>query len=499
MAGMSHTHIVDGSEPRTVRRIITIIIAVAVLLGVLWLLGFLWFAPVWRALTITLYRTLWAILLFAVGLSVVWLTLTRFESFALTALALIVMLVALLGLGVASGYMADRALLDQSHVTTERDAATLSYAPRAPLDVADAVGPRNLGATTGNRELAYTYLPADGEWTGLVARRGIGVGYEKTQVMRLPLTGGVTTKDVAFCTFNANAGRRLEGMLPGNSLDLTIANQTGPTVTWDHGDAFAACEDGTPRVFQPLVKWTGFPFPHPVAAGVAIYDGHTGTLTVKDTIDAGTPVYPMSLAARQRDALKASGSFWDYVFDRAGYRDTASDEDDPNGENRSEISLERDDGTGQYVTPLTVPGSSSSVVGVSAIDSGTVNAGQVAPLTIHLWKNGATRAANSAIAQQITGDKLQGYKATGLKVFEIVPAEHGAWRATVGKTQSVLYVASVSPDGTITLDDMDDGTGDDKDSTTVGRTSKNPKDMTVKELRAEIDTLLDELETRSDK
>ena len=138
---------------------------------------------------------------------------------------------------------------------------------------------------------------------------------------------------------------------------------------------------------------------------------------------------------------------------RAGFEDTSKDEEDPNGENRAEFSLGSEDGkTSYYVTPLTPRGASSNIVALGTVTSDAqVKAGELNPYTIYRYPSEEVRQANSSVATTITGDILAGYKSSGLKVFEVVPAEDGSWVASIGKEQSTLYRAVIAVDGSITL------------------------------------------------
>lgn len=91
-------------------------------------------------------------------------------------------------------------------------------------------------------------------------------------------------------------------------------------------------------------------------AGLALYDGRTGKLTITtDTTAVPGPSYPLSIAARQREATAAVGSFTDWWFERSGWD---ASEDGANAGNESEFTLQYRDGSGSsaYVTPLTPQG-----------------------------------------------------------------------------------------------------------------------------------------------
>lgn len=476
-----------------------IVIAVVLTVLILGALCWWWLGPVAHALVTLAYSHWWlifALVIIGAGLYAAdeWCSIV--PAIACAGIAFVVAL----GSTAAASYVTDRAYLKS--VRVEGDAGSLSFEERAPWDVADQVSSRNLGATTGNQREPKTYLATEGVWTASVERRGFATGYEAVQVMRIPLKGAVSAKDVSFCKFNDKADRKLSGIWPNNSLDALIARRTGLTVTWDKDDAYAICDGDTPRIVVPLTKTVGFPYPHKAYGGTAVYDGRSGELTVTDDPKVPGPSYPMSLMARQRSALRSTGSWWDMVFDRAGWRTTMGDEDDPNGANRSEITLATTGGKGEYVTPLTMPGSSNSIVALATgASTPTVKAGGLNALTV--GKYSTPRQANSAVAQSITGDILEGYKATGLKVFEVTPAKDGTWTASIGKAQTVLYRATIARDGTIRLDgdeDGENGTNDDSKPSLgdIESDSDDLSSMNAGQIRERIQRLLDELSRRAE-
>ena len=248
-------------------------------------------------------------------------------------------------------------------------------------------------------------------------------------------------------------------------------------------------------MYVPLVTLKLLPVPHDVPAGVAIYNGKTGELRIQKEIKSDLPLYPKSVAEEQRSASQASSGFLDWIFRRAGWEDTSVDKGDPNGDNRAEFALTTTSGQTQFVTPLTPRGSSSSIVALGTVPaSGRVSAGELNPYTIHRLEQ--PRQANSTVAARITTEKLDSYKATGLSVFEVVPADTGRWTATIGKDQNILYHASIAQDGTITLTG---GSSQQAEKRTPAATGSigDISGLTDAEIRASIDALLDELEKRA--
>lgn len=404
---------------------------------------------------------------------------------------------------VSSGYVVPHQLAQK---TQSQSAEDLDFRQRVPYDVASATSNRNLGNTTGDATGNIKAMPAEGDYgvySTSVERRGLFKGYESTQTLTAPLYGSTSAKNVEFCEFSDSAKLKLSGWAPSNNMVRAIQWQTSASTKVNKGDALVRCEDGTPMVYAPLTKLDGdLFFPQRVPAGVAVYNGETGELTIEQELETDLPLYPKSVAENQREALTRSGSFFDWVFKRSGFEDTSKDGEDPNGENRAEFGLANSDGTKQYfVTPLTTRGSSSSIIALGTIESaGVIKSGALHPYVVNKYDQ--AQQANSSIASRITGEVLGGYRASGLSVFEVVPSEDGTWTATVGKEQTVLYRAIIHPDGTIDLLDAKGNTvaGDGESSKEEGSgisTDKPIEEMTNDELTELGDQILDELASRS--
>lgn len=343
------------------------------------------------------------------------------------------------------------------------ETASNSYVERAPQQVAIASAARNLQETVGT--VGITKSVADegefGLWNTIVTRPGIGVGYESVQAVDVPLYGTVPSSNVALCTFDyEEANHRLAGALPQNNLARLIYQNTPLSVGFDGADMYGYCAEDTPYVVVPLQQVHGFYAAEWTVYGVAQYNGSTGELRiltdVEDVADIPGPTYPMSMAERQRGAMKTDGSYDDWFFNRIGYETTAKDAEDPNGNNNSEFQLRKTDSADiAYVTPLTTRGESTTIVGTSEMDAKFTGQGRN-DLIISRFPEDATRAANSTVVDDLmtTYSNLTDW-ATGLEVFEIVPASDGNWVASIGKSQSVLYRAEIHADGTFILTDAD--------------------------------------------
>ena len=486
------------------------VLAVALLLGLLvWLWGAQAGHFLWSMLRPGLPALLVGIILATIA-GVIATSLTRGlhsdDRFIVTAGSMgIALLVGLIPtLTIVNGYVVPKSY---NEIMEEAPAGDLDFRQRVPYDVATAMSARNLGDTTGDTTGSIKALPAEGDhgqYTTSVIRRGFAQGYESTQTLSPKLIGSAGAQDVQFCDFGDSATLRLGGGMPRNNLGRAIMWRTSPSTLIDTDDALVRCEDGTPMVYVPLTKLDGSIFlPKRIPGGVAVYNGETGDLQIHKELETDLPLYPQSVARNQREALTRTGSFTDWIFGRSGYEDTSKDGEDPNGDNRAEFALASRDGKQQvHVTPLTSRGSSSSIVALGTTRAdGKIISGQLNPYVVHKYADGEPRQATSAIAARITGEVLSGYMASGLTVFEVVPAEEGTWAATIGKDQAVLYRATIHPDGRIDLVDAKgkdiSGTSTSEGSESAPRADKPLEDMTAAELKSLADDILEELAGRA--
>ena len=391
----------------------------------------------------------------------------------------------------------------------EVESNELSFRERAPYDVAVAMSKRNMGDTVGTATGYIKAIPALGDhgmYSTSLERREYFTGYESTQFMQVPLYGQARSSEVEMCDWSEDASLRFGGMAPGNNLARAIYQQTPAHVSVAERDHVVVCEDDRPILYAPLIKLSGFPFAIEVPAGVAIYDGKTGELTIEENYEGEIPVYPSGISAKQRVSTHASEGWIDYMFrHRAGWEDTASDESDPNGNNRAEFNLASEDASETYkVTPLTRRGDAQSIIGLGTLQANKVESGKLNTYHVNRYPEGEHRQANSTVADTITADILGGYRASGLTVFEVVPSLDGTWRATVGKAQSINYRAIIDVDGNVELYDSNGNrVGGDRDSTSEDGEAPDldlgqPLDqMSPDELRDAMDMILDELSERA--
>jgi hypothetical protein len=300
---------------------------------------------------------------------------------------------------------------------------------RAPYVIAVAQARPNLGDSPG--DIAGTkYLPDTETFSTLVEARGWLAGYQTTLEQTIPLTGRGNGRR---CEFGPEADARVSGWF-GHNLGRLVASKAR-WVRFDGDDVYAYCDRDTPKVVLPLKQQDGWLAVTERPAGVAVYDGGTGAVTVLPNGDGiPGPTYPISLASAQRESTHALSDLWDYVFGRAGW-ETTDEEQDINADNNSEFTLPHDGG-GSYVTPLTGRGSATSISAISTVDV-RATGDALAPIVVHqldpAW------VSTSAIAQRIQADYQDIPNWQNLRILEVAPIDGTRWVATIGNDQNVLY------------------------------------------------------------
>ncbi len=339
-----------------------------------------------------------------------------------------------LGVGwlVYGAYLQDRAYMATAQIATDPVPA---LSARSPYVVGEAQAAPHLGDVTG--EIAdITYLPDSDRFGTLVERRGWLAGYEVGLVQEVPLGG--SGRSQVRCPFDLEkADARISGWFTHN-LGRKISS-VKRWVRFDADDAYVTCSDGTPVVVVPLKRQTGLFVVTERPAGVALYDGRTGKVTVTtDTTAVPGPSYPLSLAARQREGTAAVGGFSDWWFERSGWD---ASEDGANEGNESEFTLRYGDtsvgGAGSaYVTPLTPQGEASSVVAVSTVPT-RHKGGGLAPMTVH--RLDPAWSSPKALVALIKAEYRDVCCYNDDQVFEVVPTGGSTWTATVGSEQNIRF------------------------------------------------------------
>ena len=408
----------------------------------------------------------------------------------------------------------------------------LSYANRAPYDVANRISSSFLGDERGHGTGIMKAIPARsdaGRYSTSLITPGVAKGYDAVQVIDLPLYGTPGNGNVMFCHYDKDKAKlRLGGWALWNSLDKKIARTTSPSTTWERDDAVATCEgakNDNPMLYVPLMKRTNAAFfPQRVFGGVAVYNGSTGELKIYDDLKTDLPLYPKSLAEAARNSTGVKNGYWPWLFhmsSNGGYDDTSKDANDPNNPNISEFGLASEDHKSSfYITPLTARGSSTSISAIGQVESsGEMKSGEYRDFKIFPAKANEARSANSNIASSI--QSMLAEKATNMHVMEIVPAQNGNWAASIGNDQSVKYRAIINKDESIDVYDKDGNvivttrsgvkgspvsgdsgdngsTGSNDDTVTIPTNGRKLSDMSNDELKKIANQITDELIKRAD-
>lgn len=323
---------------------------------------------------------------------------------------------------------------DQVYAATIQvtDTPMPELAERAPYSVSAAQVRPNLGDIPGNTQ-ETTFVPVNEKFATLVEKRGSFTGYETLLEQQIGESGRNTPTQ---CRFDAAADRRFGGLF-ANSLGRYI-NTHQRWVNWEESDAYGYCDGDVPMVVVPLTEQEGFLIITEKPAGVALYNGKTGALEIRDNAKGiPGPSYPLSLAADQRASSAAMGGFWDWVWSRAGW-ELPDEADSVNSGNDSEFTLATADRKQElYVTPLTGRGSATAISAISAVDA-HLTASALNPVTV--YRTDPVWLSPNTITERIRsnfGDVFAQQREAG--VYELAPLDGDRWVATIGSPQNMLY------------------------------------------------------------
>lgn len=346
------------------------------------------------------------------------------------------------GLGAIGWFVTHEYLVDKEYsasVTVVTDGVP-DLTERAPFNVAAEQARPNLGDSSGN-VVDTSYQSDQDSYSTLVEKRSAAnlAGYELVLDQRVPLTGRADTPTT--CKFDPAADRKLGGLF-AYELGRKI-NSTQRWVSWDAGDAYAYCAKGTdgatfPMVVVPLTEQEGWLIVTEKPAGVALYNGHTGALTITDQVDnIPGSTYPLSLAATQRESTHAMGGLIDYIAGRVGWETTGDGGLDTNSGNDAEFTLAQgDDKQPVYVTPLTVRGSATAISAISTVPA-RARGTDLAKITVH--KLSTAWLSPKSLDDRIRSDFQNLPNWQDRSIYEIVPTGNDTWTATLGKSQNIQY------------------------------------------------------------
>lgn len=479
------------------------VVLTAILGAVAWLWGLNilhWFTASWREST-----AFWFFIVIAVVLGLFAVFSRKSKKAVVSGVLAVVLVGTSVAMGASANYSILRDYYDNSVKKVTADAP--DYDERVPYEIAVATSDSFLKGTVGEATTTKSLsdVGENGTWNTLIRTRGAFQGYESIQSMNLPLYGTALNSDIMFCDFNPSNTLRHSGAVPANNLSRAIYGQVPLNVDFSEEDSYGYCnEDGEPVVVTPLKQINGFMYPTWTFYGVALYNGATGALTIandKAAVDAVPgPVYPMSLAATQRNSMSAAGSWWEKVVTQTVGYDAATS--NPEVQLRSSG---KDDS--QYVTPFTPLGASSNVVAVGYVDATTATPGELNTFTISTLPEEHVRVSNSALIDKIFS--AYSYKPDfandNVGVFEITAGKDGGWVVSIGREQSLNYRAYLSVDETITLYDsagnlIAQGVTSGGEESGEGSVELIPTELsplTTEELKQLGNAVMDELEKRA--
>ncbi|WP_428962941.1 hypothetical protein [Micromonospora fluostatini] len=331
-------------------------------------------------------------------------------------------------------YQQDRTLAGTLTVTTT---PVPDLDDRIPFQVAQAQARSAL--PDGGDIVSDAHLPDQNRHATLVTRRGMLAGY--ATVLITPDNGG-GQGSAGRCEFNHERADARAGGLFAHNLGRQISTQQR-WVRFAADDIYAYCDHNRPLVVVPLKRQTGILVVTEKPAGVALYDGTTGELTITtDTTAVPGPSYPLSLAAQQRAATTATGTFTDWLFRRTGWE---LPDDDVNSANTAEYTLTTGGGRPTYVAPMTARGSATAISAITTLPARHPGL-RLAPLTVH--RLDPTWVSPTAIVDRIRADYQDLPNWHTITVYEVIPAGRDRWTATLGTGQTILYRATGT--GTLT-------------------------------------------------
>lgn len=265
-----------------------------------------------------------------------------------------------------------------------------------------------------------------------------------------------------FGNFSSNLRKKVAELKTG----LLIADE----------DVRYGIKDGKPFMVAATTRYTGW-FHNLTVPGEVVVMDESGKIRLESSLTAAefnVPVLPVKIARDLRAALNDRGGYWclnhlgkaKCLAQNTPYEDTQSSAGtqvtgDVNAENYSEFTLQREDGTWVYVTPMTYYGKGRSITGYFEVLAADVKIGEIPKAT--LW-SGISEVSHLAIVQALTptytsdlnwigevaGD---GDTSTASRIYEVTPTTPGVMRLTIGTATNPQYLVDVSAE--LNGDDLD--------------------------------------------
>ena len=258
-------------------------------------------------------------------------------------------------------------------------------------------------------------------------------------------------------TIQGNFSSNLRKKVAEEQVGLRIADE----------DVRYGVKDGKPFMVAATTRYTGW-FTNLTVPGEVVVMDESGVIRLESGLTAAefdVPVLPVKIARDLRAALNDRGGYWclnhlgkaKCLSKNTPYEDTQSSagtqvEGDVNAENYSEFTLQREDGTWVYVTPMTYYGKGRTITGYFEVQAGEVNVGEIPKAT--LW-SGMNEVSHLALVQALTptytsdlnwfgevaGD---GDTSTASRIYEVTPTSPGAMRLTIGTATNPQYLVDVT-------------------------------------------------------
>lgn len=384
----------------------------------------------------------------------------------------------------------------------------LDFEERVPWEVATESANTAMSGVHADRQHT-TYLAGSGTYTTPATSRGvITPGYEVVTEQSFDLDGGQSSTDE--CHFEDEAHAFAGGWFK-YSLEREVA-KLDRTVKFSNDDVWAYCDDEKPVVVAPLTQLSGNPLNlHEVPAGVAVYDGETGEVEIRDHVEAGElpgAVVAQSYAEKIESSLsyRNNDGIWSVMLGNTGYTvpgDSDESGDDPNASAPGTHQLGYANGEGSaHVTPIQLVTSGTAVEYVLTTDSAEVTAGEHPNVAMNALPE--PRQSNPVLEQAIRAEFSDVNWDSGIRVQEITPAGNGEWVASIGQQTNVVYRVRMDEDGNWSITDLRTGNEEEVDESDIGDDPVDISDlpdvseMSSEELSEIARIAIDELESRSE-
>lgn len=504
-----------------------------------WLTESLWGRGLWPNGWNILGASPWAFLL--VGLLLVAVTLSAVESYDYDSsgrkLAWIsgsmsaVILVSSVGVWFASlddrsqSYASDTAYVvsDKGQLSTNLKWLNAQYIQEGEFSqaweprVASATGAKTVmkrtsSSDSGNQLLLDTLTYTYGEQEGWTAIRD---GRKKQPLYGVAFWPGKGSVKTCRFTGEHAMSKALHGKF-GNSLLDEIA-AFDKSLFFEERDMWGYCDGQRPVIVIPVKTWDGYGNRATWYSGgvLKITGSSSGKAQIEHIkkVEPGQfpgPVYPVSLAADQREQTQWMAGKWNKWVRDFGYETT--DVESQAGNSSEFLLKSQSDDHLYWVTPLTARGSDSQLVtAYSLVRADKTRYGDFNAMRIHVLANEDPRVVNlddlEARVRQAISDDNPGFFAAKGKLVEFLPLDDKSWQVYAELGGRVVYRITVPADSQIrpevtSLDGIDETpTEGDSPSPSQGESSASScatdlSKLSDKDLASCLSDIAGELESR---